>query len=365
MKRPRPYDDAPRLPEGDEVDVRTLVRGERLELEIGPGRGGFLFERAAAAPDVGLLGLEVRRKWAAIVDSRLARAGLAPRARVLAEDAKLALPRLRPSGAFTVAYLHFPDPWWKKRHQKRLVMGETFLEQIARLLAPGGELFVQTDVAERAEQYEAQIVASGLFVPAGDAEGAARMADNPYGARSPRERRAIADGLPVERLRFRRAPVDPLELEARRFAEAAHRAQSYGDAPYVTHLRAVRAVLADFGYAGPLAIAAWLHDTVEDTRVTRDEIAARFGENVAKLVWAVTGVGETRAEKNASAYAKIAVHPPAAVLKLADRIANVEASRTVPKKLEMYRSEWSSFHAHLGALGDERMWARLRTALGV
>jgi tRNA (guanine-N7-)-methyltransferase len=204
LRRPRPYDDAPCLPAGDELDVRALVRGERLEIEIGPGRGGFLFERAAAAPEVGLIGLEVRRKWAAIVDARLAKAGLGARARVFAEDAKFALPRLRPHGAFAVAYLHFPDPWWKKRHEKRLVMGESFLEQIARLLAPGGELYVQTDVPERAAQYEAQIMASELFAPRGDAPGDASMADNPYGARSPREHRAIRDGLPVHRMRFAR-----------------------------------------------------------------------------------------------------------------------------------------------------------------
>ncbi len=201
-RKPRPYEDAPRLPEGDEVDARALVRGEWLEIEIGPGRGGFMLERALCSPQAGLIGLEVRRKWAAIVDGRLAKHGLAPRARVFAEDAKWALPRLRPSGGFKVAYLHFPDPWWKKRHTKRLVMGDVFLEQIARLLPPGGELFVQTDVDERAEQYETQVLACGLFAPAGDAPGSARMAENPYGARSPREHRAIKDGLPVNRLRF-------------------------------------------------------------------------------------------------------------------------------------------------------------------
>ncbi len=203
-KRPRPYEDAPKLPEGDRVDARTLVRGASLEIEIGPGRGGFLFDRAVSAPDAGLIGLEVRRKWAAIVDARLAKAGLAARARVFAEDAKEALPRLGPDGVFARAFLHFPDPWWKKRHQKRLVMGDEFLDEIARLVVTGGELYVQTDVAERADQYEARIAADARFVPFGDAPGSARMAENPYDARSPRERRAIADGLPVHRLRFNR-----------------------------------------------------------------------------------------------------------------------------------------------------------------
>ena len=44
----RPYEDAPRLPEGPSVDVRALAQGEWVEIEIGPGRGGFLFERARA-----------------------------------------------------------------------------------------------------------------------------------------------------------------------------------------------------------------------------------------------------------------------------------------------------------------------------
>ncbi len=203
-RAPRPYEDAPVLPAGETVDARTIVQGDWLELEVGPGRGGFMFERAAAAPRAGLIGLEVRRKWAAIVDGRLARYGLAPRARVFAEDAIAALPRLGPDGVFQRAFLHFPDPWWKKRHEKRLVMGDRFVDEIARLLPPGGELYVQTDVEERAAQYEERLMACPSFAPAGDVAGSPRVAENPYGARSPREHRAIADGLPVHRLRFLR-----------------------------------------------------------------------------------------------------------------------------------------------------------------
>jgi tRNA (guanine-N7-)-methyltransferase len=201
-KRRSPYDDAPRLPEGKKVDARSLVQGAWLELEVGPGRGGFLFERAEAAPEAGLVGVEIRRKWATIVDKRLAKAGFGARARVFAEDAKLALPRLAPDGAFRRAYLHFPDPWWKKKHQKRLVMGDAFMDEIARLLEPGGELFVQTDVEERADEYDARISLDPRFVPSGDVAGSARLVENPYGARSPREHRAIADGLPVHRFRY-------------------------------------------------------------------------------------------------------------------------------------------------------------------
>ncbi|MGH7439801.1 MAG: tRNA (guanine(46)-N(7))-methyltransferase TrmB [Polyangiaceae bacterium] len=198
---PKSYDDAPRLPAGDRVDLRSVVEGAWVELEIGPGRGWFLVERAAAEPLAALVGLEIRRKWAAIVDERLRKRGLGARARVFAEDARLALARV-PDGSVRRVFVHFPDPWWKKRHHKRLVVRDEFVREVARVLEAGGELFVQTDVSERADAYEAAVALEGRLVPSGDAEGSPRLADNPYIARSPRERRAIADGLPVHRMRW-------------------------------------------------------------------------------------------------------------------------------------------------------------------
>jgi tRNA (guanine-N7-)-methyltransferase len=198
---PRSYSHAPRLPEG-EIDPCALLGAARapVELEIGPGRGGFLFERLAADPEVVMLGLEIRRKWATLVDERLRNRGLGARARVFAEDAKLALPRFRPESLRAV-FVHFPDPWWKKRHEKRLLLTDDLVAAVGRAIRSGGELFVQTDVLERAQAYESALLKAADFVPWGSN---ARVADNPYDALSPRERRALADGLPVFRLRFRR-----------------------------------------------------------------------------------------------------------------------------------------------------------------
>jgi tRNA (guanine-N7-)-methyltransferase len=151
------------------------------------------------------VGIEIRRKWATIVDDRLAARGLGPRARVFAEDAREALTRLGPDGSVSGFFVHFPDPWWKKRHAKRLVIGDVLLVEMVRLLAPGGELCVQTDVEERAEQYESAIALVPSLVPAGDEPGSARMKKNPYEARSNREKRADEDELPVWRMRWKRA----------------------------------------------------------------------------------------------------------------------------------------------------------------
>ncbi len=199
-----PYAHAPRLPEGDVVDIRGLATGAWIELEIGPGpKAGFLLERAAAVPEAGLVGLEIRRKWAAVGDEKLAARGWAARARVFCEDARFALARLGPNGAVKRVFLHFPDPWWKKRHAKRLVMGDELLADVARLLEPGGELYIGTDVEERAVLYADVVASNDAFLPAGD-NTTPHIVDHGFIARSPREHRAIADGLPVHRMIWRR-----------------------------------------------------------------------------------------------------------------------------------------------------------------
>jgi tRNA (guanine-N7-)-methyltransferase len=197
-----PYADAPRLPDEHPVDPRLLVGAgeEAIELEIGPGRGGFLYERLAEDPRARIVGLEIRRKWATIVDRRLAERGFGSRARVFAEDARHALPRFVAESVSRV-FVHFPDPWWKKRHHKRLVVGAPLLDEVLRVLVPRGEVFVQTDVEERAAGYEALFEAHAGFVPHAES---ARVVEFPFAAKSPRERRALADGLPVFRLQYRR-----------------------------------------------------------------------------------------------------------------------------------------------------------------
>jgi tRNA (guanine-N7-)-methyltransferase len=200
--KPNPYADAPRLPEPVPLDLAQLVQpGCPVELEIGPGRGGFLFERLAAMPDICMLGFEIRRKWATIIDNKLQSQGLGRRARVFYEDARVALP-LVPAASLSRIYIHFPDPWWKKRHEKRLVVNPTLLPDVVRALVPGGELFVQTDVEDRAAEYQAAIDAAVGLVPV---PGGPRLDENPFRARSPREHRAIKDGLPIYRLLYRKA----------------------------------------------------------------------------------------------------------------------------------------------------------------
>ncbi|HEX7480448.1 MAG TPA: tRNA (guanosine(46)-N7)-methyltransferase TrmB [Polyangiales bacterium] len=190
---------APMPPEGP-LDLDRLLPGSgEIEIEIGFGRGQFLIQRAQAAPGSRILGIEVKRKWSYLVEQRLIRLGLS-QVRVFGTDARELLPRLGPAGSVARVFMHFPDPWWKKRHEKRRLRGPQTFDPVARLLRPGGELFIQTDVEDRAAVFVEDLRAHGGFeLPTGD-----YVEHNPYGAQSNRETRAIADGLPVFRMLARK-----------------------------------------------------------------------------------------------------------------------------------------------------------------
>ena len=151
----------------------------------------------------------------------------------------------------------------------------------------------------------------------------------------------------------------------------AEKGLTYGDGlPYRVHLEAVDAVLVRFGFSDPdnpvhqnLRTAAPLHDLKEDVGVGPVTIRVLHGPDVLDLVEAVTSEpGKNRAEKVAATLPKTrAAGQWAVVLKLADRIANVEASAPGSRHLEMYRSEYPAFRGALYQAGEpsEAMWAHL------
>lgn len=200
--RDQRYDNAPRLPLEGFIDLNAIVSGDGpLLLEIGSGRGAFTVDYAELHRDHRVVALEIRRKWASVLAARFIARGLT-NAKSFAEDAGAVLGRTGPDGCVSAVAVHFPDPWWKKRHTKRLVVKDTLVENLARLLAPGGVLMVQTDVRERAEEYRVKLDAHPDLVRGYDGDGAEESVFAP--ARSNREKRAIEDGLPVVRLVYRR-----------------------------------------------------------------------------------------------------------------------------------------------------------------
>lgn len=111
------------------------------------------------------------------------------------------------------------------------------------------------------------------------------------------------------------------------FAGVAHKGQRYGSDPYTFHLIEVAQVLWEFDFRDEkFQAAAWLHDVLEDTDVTYVQLANQFGTDIADIVEACSGRGESRKKKQADILSKIKEFPDACIIKMADRIANVGKS---------------------------------------
>ena len=172
-----------------------------LEVEIGCADAQFLFERAAKDPSRQYVGLEIREDLVEWVNAK-AKKLAAPVTAVFCH-AQLHTATIFPRGAATRVYVNFPDPWFKRRHHVRRMVDDVLAEQIAYVLKPGGELFVQTDVWDIAIDAMSAFDGDDRFINVAG-EWTFWKDGNPYGVRSWREQNAAETGLEVWRIWYRR-----------------------------------------------------------------------------------------------------------------------------------------------------------------
>jgi tRNA (guanine-N7-)-methyltransferase len=119
----------------------------QFELEIGCGKGGFLLHRAMEHPEVRLLGIEWANKFFKHCADRMVRRGVT-NVRVMRTDAKFFVLNHLPPECVSVLHLYHPDPWPKKRHHKRRLVQQPFVDAAVRALVRGGQWVIQSDHAE-------------------------------------------------------------------------------------------------------------------------------------------------------------------------------------------------------------------------
>ena len=139
--------------------------------------------------------------------------------------------------------------------------------------------------------------------------------------------------------------------KAKDFAIKYHK-NKYDIYPYEVHLFQVVSTLLKFGVLPnsenntKILISAWLHDVLEDTEITKKDIIQIFNEEISEIVHCVTDdIGSNRKERKAKVYEKIKSNSSAIIVKLADRIANVEfcIMNNSIQKFEMYKNEHKAF----------------------
>ena len=157
----------------------------------------------------------------------------------------------------------------------------------------------------------------------------------------------------------------------RQFARKRHRGQKWAGMDYSVHLglgaASVECWAQSFGFSvvdiNRLVAAAWLHDVVEDTDTSVEEVRELAGDGVAKLVWAVTDEpGVSRKERKEKTLPKIRTCPLAVLIKLCDREVNVTKARSNNdgRYFSMYQNEHADFVAALRRSGEyDALWDRL------
>lgn len=132
------------------IDPTALMPGaSKIWLEIGFGGGEHMAAQALAHPDVLILGAEPFLNGAASALRHIDEQGLS-NIRLLQGDARDLMAAL-PDGCLDRVFILFPDPWPKARHHKRRLVQAPVIQDLARLLRPGGKLRFATDWADYAD----------------------------------------------------------------------------------------------------------------------------------------------------------------------------------------------------------------------
>src|SRR5271157_1376158 len=130
-------------------------------LEIGFGSGEHLIELAKASPDVGLIGCEPFLNGVVAALSGIEREKLT-NVRLRRGDAQ-AVVEAAPDAFFSRVFILYPDPWPKRRHNKRRIVSDAMVEALARVVKPSGEVRFATDIDDYAGWTLKRFLASPQF----------------------------------------------------------------------------------------------------------------------------------------------------------------------------------------------------------
>ena len=133
------------------LDLATIFGNDApITLEIGFGNGESLLKQAIDNPERNFLGIEVHTPGVGLLIAGAQKTGIS-NLRVLRYDAVEVLNHQIPENSLDRVQLFFPDPWHKKRHHKRRILQDDFVESIRKHLRIGGQFHMATDWENYAE----------------------------------------------------------------------------------------------------------------------------------------------------------------------------------------------------------------------
>jgi tRNA (guanine-N7-)-methyltransferase len=170
---------------------KVFAREQPLEMDLGCGKGSFLFWAAQTQPQRNFVGVDRLLRRLRRVDRKAVRAGL-QNLHLLRIESTYLLSKLIPDSSVSIYHVLFPDPWPKRRHRSRRLISAPFLMDVRRTLAMGGIINCATDHEEYFEWMLREFQKDGGFVK----REPARL---PEEARTDFEQKFIAVGRQVYR----------------------------------------------------------------------------------------------------------------------------------------------------------------------
>ena len=137
-------------PDRTPLDLAGLFGDRPVWLEIGFGGGEHLVHMAKTYPDIGLIGCEPFINGVAMLLGKVRQAEV-DNLRIHPGDARDLFDVL-PEASVSKAFLNYPDPWPKKKHHRRRFVTPEHLEPLARVMKPGAEFRVATDIPDYVRQ---------------------------------------------------------------------------------------------------------------------------------------------------------------------------------------------------------------------
>ncbi|WP_225902918.1 tRNA (guanosine(46)-N7)-methyltransferase TrmB [Pseudanabaena yagii] len=174
-----------------------------LSLDIGSARGRYILQMSQLKPDWNFLGLEIREPLVDRCNEVRDELGLTNLHYIFC-NANVSLAGLLTKNSLHEVTVQFPDPWFKRRQQKRRTVQPELVATLAELLVPNAPVFLQSDILEVAEDMRQHFEDNENFI---NLAGKGNFADDtifPEHIPTERESSVLSQGLPVYRAYLKR-----------------------------------------------------------------------------------------------------------------------------------------------------------------
>ena len=192
----RKFQQPTQVPDWQEI---YQIKDRPLHLDIGCARGKFLLDMAQLNPEVNYLGIEIRQQLVDLANRAKKELGLTNLHYLFGNmnSSARAILSSFPQDSLNTISIQFPDPWFKKRHNKRRVVQPELVTVLVDYLAVGGRIFLQSDIEEVAVEMGDRFAANSQLIQLHDTVW---LPSNPFSVATERELYVLEQNLPVYRV---------------------------------------------------------------------------------------------------------------------------------------------------------------------